>query len=65
MELSHQSDESEQPVDKSNAQVAGVVGKNIAEMARIRGDAERKKGIQERLADVLTLFSGSMIFVYV
>src|SRR4030095_1181109 len=31
----------------------------------MRVEEERRKGFQKRLADVLTLFSGSMVFVYV
>jgi uncharacterized membrane protein len=59
------SDDSGHPIDDRNSHLAGVVGKNISEIVRVRVEEERKKGFQERLADVLTFFSGSMVFVYV
>lgn len=59
------SDDSGQPINERNSRLAGVVGKNISEIVRMRVDEERSKGFQERLADILTLFSGSMVFVYV
>jgi uncharacterized membrane protein len=45
--------------------LAGVVGKNISDIVEMRAEEERRKSLQERVADVLTLFSGSMVFVYV
>jgi uncharacterized membrane protein len=64
MSSSHRSDDSIPP-DDSHAELAGVVGKNISEIVNMRAEEERKKGSQERLADALTIFSGSMVFVYV
>ncbi|HXI89776.1 MAG TPA: DUF1003 domain-containing protein [Blastocatellia bacterium] len=46
-------------------QLAGVVGKNIGAIVKMRAKEERKKSLQDRIADVLTIFSGSMAFVYV
>lgn len=65
MSSSHRSDDSINPGDNTNPELAGVVGKNISEICKMRAEAERKKGFQERLADALTIFSGSMVFVYV
>jgi uncharacterized membrane protein len=65
MSPSRKSDVETQPVDDKNPQVADVVGKNISEIVQMRAEEERKKGLQERLADLLTMFSGSMVFVYV
>jgi uncharacterized membrane protein len=64
MSAAHRSEDSIR-ADDSSPQLAGVVGKNIAEIVKIRAEEEHKKGLQERLADLLTRFSGSMAFVYV
>lgn len=42
-----------------------VVDRNIATIARLREDAENAKSLQERGADAITRFSGSMTFVYI
>lgn len=44
--------------------LAGVVHKNIASLVEMRHSEEQKKSRQERAADLLTRFSGSMAFVY-
>jgi len=49
----------------SSKDLAGVVHKNIASLVEMRTAEERKKSLQEKSADVLTRFSGSMVFVYV
>ena len=48
-----------------NQGVVGVVSKNIESIVRVRRTEEKKKSLQNRIADVLTRFSGSMVFVYV
>ena len=48
-----------------NQRVAGVVAKNIDSLVRVRHTEEKKKSLQNRIADALTRFSGSMVFVYV
>jgi uncharacterized membrane protein len=48
-----------------NPELAGVVYRNIASIVEMRGAEERKKSLQEKTADLLTRFSGSMVFVYV
>ena len=47
-----------------NPSLASVVERNIETLAKIRSEAERNKSIQERFADRITWFSGSMSFVY-
>jgi len=47
-----------------NQGVAGVVSKNIESLVRVRRTEEKKKSLQHRIADALTQFSGSMVFVY-
>jgi uncharacterized membrane protein len=48
-----------------NPSLADVVERNIATLVQRRHDFESGKSFQDRLADVLTAFSGSMLFVYV
>jgi len=42
-----------------------VVDRNIATIARLRDEAEDAKSRQEKVADAITRFSGSMKFVYI
>ena len=44
--------------------MAQVVERNITALIERRKQADRQKGWQERLADKITRFTGSMIFVY-
>jgi len=53
------------PGRSENAGLASVVHKNIASVVEMRGAEDRGKSLQERIADLLTRFSGSMLFVYV
>ncbi|AUX46594.1 hypothetical protein SOCE26_081000 [Sorangium cellulosum] len=48
--------------DRSEAE--GVVRRNIQALLQVRTELERKKGFQERLADTITAFTGSMTFVF-
>lgn len=57
-----QSDSSDKPVSRNNPR---VVAENISAILKMRAEKEREKSLQERAADALTLFSGSMLFVYV
>lgn len=59
------SDPSQERVDPGDPGVAGVVEQNIESIVGMRDAAERKKSRQEKIADLLTRFSGSMVFVYV
>ena len=45
--------------------LAGVVERNISTLVEIRQNMERRKSAQDRIADWVTQFSGSMIFVYI
>ncbi len=48
----------------SHAPLADVMDRNIATLIAMRQKSERAKGIQERAADSITGFTGSMMFVY-
>ena len=43
----------------------GVLGRNIQALLDARRELERRRGVQERVADAITRFTGSMRFVYV
>lgn len=47
-----------------NGELAEVVQNNIESLVQMGREAEQKKGLQEKIADALTRFSGSMAFVY-
>ena len=47
-----------------NGGLAEVVQNNIESLVQMGRAAEQKKGLQEKIADALTRFSGSMAFVY-
>jgi uncharacterized membrane protein len=54
-----------QPEQDVNPQLARVVGRNIRALLERRQQEEQRKTLQERLADNITAFTGSMTFVYV
>ncbi len=49
---------------QENPHVADVLEENICRIVELRKQAELSKSVQDRIADVFTLFSGSMAFVY-
>lgn len=49
----------------SDQQMASVVHRNIDSLLERRQSEERNKGVQERVADAITAFTGSMTFVYI
>lgn len=65
MSSMQRADNSAQSIQHERKELAGVVGKNICDIVKMRAEEDRKKSLQERLADLLTVFSGSMVFVYV
>lgn len=65
MIFSQSSPHSLEQAPASSPELAGVVQKNIASLITMRNAEERKKSFQSKIADLLTSFSGSMIFVYV
>jgi uncharacterized membrane protein len=49
----------------SPAPIASVVEQNIRSLLRSQEESEVARGVQEKAADALTFFSGTMVFVYV
>lgn len=54
-----------QTEDASESAMAAVVDRNIEALLARRHAEEKSKGIQERIADNITRFTGSMRFVYI
>jgi len=48
-----------------NPRLAPVVERNINTILELRQEMERSRCLQERVADAITAWSGSMLFVYV
>jgi uncharacterized membrane protein len=51
-------------MNRPETELAGIVDRNIAALVERRRQEERQKSFQERLADRITAFTGSMPFVY-
>jgi uncharacterized membrane protein len=51
-------------VDRTGMPFIDVLDRNIRTLIEVRKSQEKKKGLQERAADAITRFSGSMLFVY-
>lgn len=50
---------------EDNPALSNVIERNIRTIIRLRLEASRKRGLQDRTADAITSVSGRMIFVYV
>jgi uncharacterized membrane protein len=53
------------PAEPPKPGMTGVVHRNIEAMAAVRAEADAKRSAQERVADAITRFAGSMWFVYI
>src|SRR5437763_16894852 len=45
--------------------LAGVVERNVRSLVARRQHLEKQKGLEQRIADAITCFTGSMRFVYI
>jgi uncharacterized membrane protein len=54
----------QQGIDPNHPPLSDVIERNIQNQARLRLDAALGRTFQERIADTITAFSGSMRFVY-
>jgi uncharacterized membrane protein len=54
----------ELPVEQSSSELTGVVERNIRALLERRRADDHRRGWQDRLADGITRFTGSMRFVY-
>jgi uncharacterized membrane protein len=58
-------DNIEQQYNTDNPALSNVLERNIRTILRLRIQADRERGIQDRIADLITNFSGHLVFVYV
>jgi len=59
-----QVEEEAEAFEQDNPRLCDVLERNIRTLHRLRRTAEKKRGLQDRVADAITTFSGSMSFVY-
>jgi uncharacterized membrane protein len=52
-------------IDYDNPALSNVIERNIRTIVAMREGRKARRGFQDRLADVITSFSGRMIFAYV
>lgn len=65
MKLDHPESNKNAGYEKDNPALSKVIERNIRTMVYLRTKAARERGLQGRIADAITSFSGRMIFVYV
>jgi uncharacterized membrane protein len=58
-------DNIEEQYNTDNPALSNVLERNIRTILRLRMQADRERGIQDRIADLITNFSGHLVFVYV
>ena len=51
--------------DQNTTRLAAVVERNVRSLLARRQQVEQQKGFQQRLADAITRFTGSMRFIYI
>ncbi len=51
--------------EAENPLLSRVIERNIRTIIRLRLKADRARGLQDRLSDAITKFSGQMVFVYI
>jgi uncharacterized membrane protein len=55
----------QRPESNSNGELAGIMERNIQSLLVRRQQEEQKRPFQDRIADAITAFTGSMPFVYI
>jgi len=65
MQQSQSSRTEKEDHEKDNPALSKVIERNIRTIIHLRTKAARERGLQSRIADVITTFSGRMIFAYV
>jgi uncharacterized membrane protein len=53
-----------QKVTRDNPELADALERNIETILELRRDADRRRSVQDRIADAITNFAGSMSFLY-
>jgi len=65
MQQNHLNQEDNADHAEDNPALSNVVERNIRTIIHLRLQAARERSVQNRIADVITAFSGRMVFVYV
>ena len=52
-------------INRDSGDMADVVERNIQALLSRRNQEEKTKGVQDRIADAISRFAGSMTFVYI
>jgi uncharacterized membrane protein len=65
MQQSQQSQKEKEDEKKDNPALSKVIEKNIRTIIHLRTKAANERGLQSRIADAITFFSGRMIFAYI
>jgi uncharacterized membrane protein len=65
MQQSQSSRTEKEDHEKDNPALNKVIERNIRTIIHLRAKAARERGLQSRIADAITSFSGRMIFAYV
>ena len=60
-----QDQEKQEGNEQDNPALSKVIERNIRTIIRLRAKAAHERNLQSRIADLITSFSGRMIFVYV
>lgn len=55
----------EKSTSKDSGEMAGIVERNIQQLIKLRQQEEKKKTSDQHIADKITMFAGSMAFVYI
>ena len=58
-------DPADVPDDENNPALADVIEHNIRTIVRLRQNAARARSLQDKIADVVTDYSGRTVFVYI
>ena len=65
MQQSLQNQKEKEDHGKDDPALSKVIERNIRTIIHLRTKAEHERGLQDRIADAITSFSGRMIFVYI
>ena len=65
MNQSHLNQVEREDLAEGKPALAGVIERNIHTIIKLRMKAARERGLQDKIADTITAFSGRMMFVYV
>jgi uncharacterized membrane protein len=64
MQQSQQNQDEKEDHEKDNPALSRVIERNIRTIIHLRTKAARERGLQSRIADGITFFSGRMVFAY-